>query len=433
MGVATTYNPTGNGGDRPSLPAFDPESAALPSSFPRFNAFLLAALVAAPQAFSADPPRETTSQPGMGPSPAARQPREALPPELAPTTVVTPLRDAPPAPEARKPVPIPEGPAPHIALIVPVASPVLGQVADSVRQGFMAAAEVAGRSGVPVRVSATPDDGASVLEACRKAQKDGAVLVVAGLTRDGATGLTKSDCPRQPTLMLNQPQDADLPGQMYSISLSLEQEARQSALMAINDSLTSAIVIASPSALAKRVQEAFEREWVRAAGEVRGRVVFAGGPDDAPVIKERIAAMKGDMVFLALDQAATRAVRPYISGSLPIYATSLSIDPRAEATVNVDLEGVRYVDMPWFVQPDHAAVMVYPPPRAPMAVEQERLYALGIDAYRLALLLLKPDAKAVTLDGVTGRIALGQDRHFSRTLVPAAIDSGRALPLRPPQ
>jgi outer membrane PBP1 activator LpoA protein len=256
---------------------------------------------------------------------------------------------------------------------------------------------------------------------------------VAGLTRDGATGLTKSDCPRQPTLLLNQPQEPDLPNQMYSISLSLEQEARQSALFAINDGWTSAIVISSPSALSKRVQEAFEREWMRGAGEVRGRVVFAGGPDDAPVIKERIAAMKGDMVFLALDQVTTRAVRPYISGSLPVYSTSLGIDPRADSTVNVDLEGVRYVDMPWFVQPDHAAVMVYPPPRTPMAVEQERLYALGIDAYRLALLLLKPDARAVTLDGVTGRITLGQDRHFSRTLVPAALDSGRALPLRQPQ
>ena len=53
------------------------------------------------------------------------------------------------------------------------------------------------------------------------------------------------------------------------------------------------------------------------------------------------------------------------------------------------------MDMPWFVQPDHPAVMVYPAPDARMAVEQERLYALGIDAYRLCGLLLQSDAKAV--------------------------------------
>jgi outer membrane PBP1 activator LpoA protein len=135
------------------------------------------------------------------------------------------------------------------------------------------------------------------------------------------------------------------------------------------------------------------------------------------------------MVFLALDQATTRAVRPYISGTLPLYTTSLGVDPRAEPTVNVDLEGVRYVDMPWFVQPDHPAVMVYPTPSSQMSVEQERLYALGIDAYRLSGLLLQADLKSFPLDGVTGRIALDADRHFTRSLVPAGFDSGRAVPL----
>lgn len=390
----------------------------MPSPFARLNAILLAAFVAVPPAFSADPPPETTT-----------------PAELAPTTVVTPLRDAPAAPSppaspARQP--IPQGPAPHVALILPLASPSLGRVADAVRQGFLAAGEVAGERSLPVRVYPALDDGPAVLELCRQAQARGAVLVVAGLTRDGATGLARSDCPRQPTLVLNQPQDAQLPARMYAISLSAELEARQVALMAMNDGWRAAIVIASPTALARRVAEAFEREWARAAGEAR-RVAFAGGPEEAPAIKERIAALRGDMVFLALDQVTTRAVRPYISGSLPIYTTSLGVDPRADATVNVDLEGVRYVDMPWFVQPDHTAVMVYPPPKTPMAVEQERLYALGIDAYRLSAQLLQADVKTLALDGVTGRIALDADRHFTRTLVPVELAAGRAAPLQAPQ
>ena len=387
----------------------------MPSPRARFNAFLLAAVLASAQAFSADAPPETT-----------------VPSSLAPTTVVTPLRDAPAAPAAPAPAParqpVPEGPAPHVALILPLSSPALGRLADAVRQGFLAAREVAGRSALPVRTSPAVDDGPATLELCLRAQREGAVLVVAGLTRDGATGLARSDCPRQPTLVLNQPQDPQMPPRMYSISLSAEQEARQVALMAINDGWRAAIVIASPSPLGRRVSEAFEREWARAAGEAR-RVSFAGGTDEAPAIKERIAALRGDMVFLALDQAATRAVRPYVSGTLPIYTTSLGVDPRAEATVNVDLEGVRYVDMPWFVQPDHPAVMVYPAPSSPMSVEQERLYALGIDAYRLSGLLLQADLKSFSLDGVTGRIGLDADRHFTRALVPSGFDAGRAVPL----
>lgn len=388
----------------------------MPSPSARFNAFLLAAVLAAPQAFSADAIPETTA-----------------PSSLAPTTVVTPLRDAPAAPApaaATAPArqPIAEGPAPHVALILPLSSPALGRLADAVRQGFLAAREVAGRNALPVRTYPAVDDGRATLELCLQAQRGGAVLVVAGLTRDGATGLARSDCPRQPTLVLNQPQDPEMPARMYSISLSAEQEARQVALMAINDGWRAAIVIASPSPLGRRVSEAFEREWGRAAGEAR-RVAFAGGPEEAPAIKERIAALRGDMVFLALDQASTRAVRPYISGTLPLYTTSLGVDPRADPTVNVDLEGVRYVDMPWFVQPDHPAVMVYPAPSSAMSVEQERLYALGIDAYRLSGLLLQADPKSFPLDGVTGRIALDAGRHFTRSLVPAGFDSGRAVPL----
>ena len=388
----------------------------MPSPSARFNAFLLAAVLAAPQAFSADAIPETTA-----------------PSSLAPTTVVTPLRDAPAAPApaaATAPArqPIAEGPAPHVALILPLSSPALGRLADAVRQGFLAAREVAGRNALPVRTYPAVDDGPATLELCLQAQRAGAVLVVAGLTRDGATGLARSDCPRQPTLVLNQPQDPEMPARMYSISLSAEQEARQVALMAINDGWRAAIVIASPSPLGRRVSEAFEREWARAAGEAR-RVSFAGGTDEAPAIKERIAALRGDMVFLALDQASTRAVRPYISGTLPLYTTSLGVDPRADPTVNVDLEGVRYVDMPWFVQPDHPAVMVYPAPSSAMSVEQERLYALGIDAYRLSGLLLQADPKSFPLDGVTGRIALDAGRHFTRSLVPAGFDSGRAVPL----
>jgi outer membrane PBP1 activator LpoA protein len=178
------------------------------------------------------------------------------------------------------------------------------------------------------------------------------------------------------------------------------------------------------------VQEAFEREWTRAAGELR-RVSYTGNPDDAPAIRDRIANMRGDMVFLALDLADARVVRPYISGTLPIYATSMSVDPRADPTVNLELQGVRYLEMPWFVQPDHAAVMVYSLPKGTLSVEQERLYALGIDAYRLAMLILKGETPA--LDGVTGRITLGPANAFVRAMVPAEVDGGRVIASKPPQ
>ena len=385
----------------------------------RSNAILLffVATLASP-AFSADPPAGTTLSDEIDPATG-----------FARSTVVRPYSDAPAPPDAR-PIPKPVAVRPHVALILPTASPALGRLAESVRAGFMAAVEAAGRESVPVVVTAVDNEATALVEACRYAERAGAFLVVGGFTRDGAQTLATSDCARQPVLALNELR-GELPPGVFSFSLSIENEARQVALMAVADGWRSAIVIGSNTPLSRRVQEAFEREWTRAAGEFR-RLAFSGNPDDAPLVRERIANTRGDMVFLAVDAVEARAVRPYVSGMLPIYATTLSVNPRAEAIVNVDLQGVRYVEMPWFVHPDHPAVMAYPAPKGTLSVEQERLYAFGIDAFRLALLVTRGDPNRGALDGVTGRIAL-EERHFARTLSPAEVDGGRIIPLRPAQ
>jgi outer membrane PBP1 activator LpoA protein len=399
MGVATTYNP---------------------GSMSRFNALLLVVLATlASPAFSADPSAGTTLRdddidPATG---------------LARSTVVRPLRDAPPPPDAR-PIPRPIATRPHVALILPTANAALGRLAEAVRAGFMTASEVAGKEGVPVTVTAVDNEATALVEACRRSQEAGALLVVGGFTRDGAHTLATSDCARQPVLALNELR-GELPPGVFSVSLSLEQEARQAALLAVADGWHSAIVIGTNTPLSRRVQEAFEREWTRAAGEFR-RAAFSGNVDDAPLVRERIAGLRGDMVFFALDQVEARAVRPYVSGMLPVYATTLSVNPRAEAIVNVDLQGVRYLEMPWFVHPDHPAVMVYPAPKGSMSVEHERLYAFGIDAFRIALLVTRGDPTKAALDGVTGRITF-EEGHFVRALAPAEVDGGRVIPLRPSQ
>jgi len=387
----------------------------------RLNAILLCLATLGSPAFAADPPWSITFPGSEDIDPATG---------LARTTVVKPLGDAPAAPRAPDlgPQRQPAAVRPHIALILPTLSPSLGKLAESVRDGFLAAAQVAGKDTLPVQVTAVENEGAALLEACQAAQKTGARLVVAGLTRDGAQSIALSDCPRQFVLALNEIR-GEAPVSMFTFSLSLENEARQAALQGISDGLRMAIVIGTNSALSKRVQDAFEREWGRAAGEGRKLTYNPANPEDAEKIRDRIAAMRGDMVFFALDPVEARAVRPYVSGMLPIYATSYSVNPRSDAIVNVDLQGVRYVEMPWFIQPDHPAVMVYPQPKTALPLEQERLYAFGIDAFRIGNQLLKGETEK-PIDGVTGRINLEGIHHFARALAPAEVDGGRVIPLR---
>ena len=113
----------------------------------------------------------------------------------------------------------------------------------------------------------------------------------------------------------------------------------------------------------------------------------------------------------------------------------MTIDPRADAVENLDLENVRFMEMPWFVQPDHPAVMAYSKPTEPLPIDYERLYALGIDAWRLAQWVQR-DGQAdkskspPTLDGVTGRITL--DGHqFVRMLAAGEMRDGRPALFKP--
>lgn len=318
-----------------------------------------------------------------------------------------------------------EKPQPHIALLLPLKSNVFGPAADAVRQGFLAAAgvEVTNPHSLPVRVYGSFGEGNDIVALYLRAVTDGARVVVGPLTRNGVATLAAEKNLAVPTLALNvieQPAGERL----YSFGMAIEAEARQTAQLARLEGLHQAVVISAHTQLSKRLQFAFEEEWIARGGTVRREVDFNG---DTTVFAD-IAAQPDTMVFLAADAATARLIRPYLPNKLPIYATSQIFLGNAETLINYDLDGINFVDMPWLLQPDHAAVMSYPRPAAPLPIDLERFYALGIDAFRLAQLMLdKKLDDALPLDGVSGRIEL--DGHtFLRNAVPAVFAQGLALP-----
>jgi outer membrane PBP1 activator LpoA protein len=70
--------------------------------------------------------------------------------------------------------------------------------------------------------------------------------------------------------------------------------------------------------------------------------------------------------------------------------------------------------------------MVYPRPDYDDSVEFSRFYALGIDAFRIAMVLLAGKPGAV-IDGVTGQLTLGHDALFVRALTAAQFNDGRLI------
>ena len=193
-----------------------------------------------------------------------------------------------------------------------------------------------------------------------------------------------------------------------------------SADMAARGGYRKPLIVAADSPLARRMERAFATEWQGMGRSLAGDIRFTL-TDDLSALRDDAQKFDADMIFLATNVQEARVVRPYLSPILPTYATSQAFAGRLQDPANVDLAGVRFIDMPWLLQPDHPAVMIYPRPEAALGAELERLYALGIDAERLASMFYR-DPTAVTtmgLDGVTGRLTLGPDHRFRRELVPA--------------
>lgn len=316
-----------------------------------------------------------------------------------------------------------EKPAPHIALLLPLKSEVFGTAAEAVRQGFQAAAELEMQlpERLPVHVYSCFDEGKDIAVLYRQAIAAGALAVVGPLTRSGAGALAAGQDIPVPTLVLNVMEGTPAE-RLYFFGMAVEAEARQAAQLAMQQELRQAIVIATRTNLSRRLQFAFEDEWRRSGGALLREIEF----DTDPAVLADIVEMPDTAVFLAADAKMARLIRAYLPNKLPIYATSQIFTGNGNTLANYDLNGIRFVDMPWLLQADHPAVMIYPRPVAPLSTDHERLYALGIDAFRLVQLLLGGRVEAaLPLDGVSGRIEL-DGRVFQRSAIPAVFARGEA-------
>jgi uncharacterized protein len=320
----------------------------------------------------------------------------------------------------------PAQPAAHVALILPLNSPAFGRHADAVRQGFIAAAKVAGASAPPIRVYPANEDTLNVLAVYEQAVESGANLVVGPLTRSGVAALAASNVVTVPTLALStlEPRSPQ-PARMYLFGLGIETEARQIAQIAFRDGGRNAFIVVDNTPLGKRMRQAFVEEFARLGGRITAEFPYSADQAGLGKLRDAVGLGVANMTFLALDAKQAVTVRPYLGGASAIYATS-QINTATATQGARELHRVRFIDMPWLLQADHPAVMVYPRPALGNGVDFERLYALGIDAFRIGLELLK-QTRDPSIDGVTGRVRLNREQQFVRELTAAQFIDGKTV------
>ncbi len=412
------------------------------------------------------PPAETFAVTLPGMAPAARTAPTGAGLTVTPDAVDGPARAADETAQ-------PSNAAIRMTLLLPLRSETLGLAASSVRAGFMAAWE-RDRDNITVTVVETGDVPQDVLASYARAQQQDDIII-GPLARSAVAAIAASPLLQKPTIALNYPEGygmagaAPLPPLMLAMGLSIEEEARQAAQWAAADLPGSTAIILSTSIpWQRRVAAAFAAQWQRHGLPVK--MVELSAPDgylSDPELVQLRARLRDDtpgLLFSAMSADQTRQLRGALGDAfnsepsnptfstadalppppvpapapqlrtLPIYGTSALNPGSGSNSPTQELDGVRLLDLPWQIQRDHPAVMVYPHPLQSNSADIERLYALGIDAYRVAREISRHRSGRFHLDGVTGRltIAFGQGTaSFERVEQPAVYKNGVPLPVTP--
>jgi len=324
-----------------------------------------------------------------------------------------------------------------VALLLPPQDGPFARASSALLAGVMAGHARDGE-GLQVEVFEVDHQADQLAVVYAELQERGFAMALGPLTRNGASALLELGGVAVPTLALNLPErDLPVPPRIAFFGLATESESRQVARHAFVQSVRRspgrrprAAAVMSASPLARRSVQAFGEAWVEQGGDFRGVVEFTGPPPSRD-LQARLGTPAPDVVFLAMGAEQARALRPAVGPDAAVWSTSLaSIGNTAQLRLP-ELDGMRLVEMPWQVEPDHPAVMSYPRAPAGFNVEMQRLYALGIDAFRVARQMLAVPGP-FQLDGVTGRLRFdpAQSPRIERTAVLSEYRGGLPVALQ---
>ena len=367
----------------------------------------------------------------VGPGPDGEPPSaatQALPVE--PPTAATPAPDE--AAAAGAPTPRAERiPAPAtsdlIALVLPLDEPSFARAASAVRDGFFDAANAAGAGGNCIVIGHGRD---GVVAAFAQARAKGVRVAVGPLVRDDLKQLATADADLPWTLALNQLDDGtQLPAAIYSFPLTVESDGRMLARRALAGGARSIDVIEGESPLMKRLAGSFASEWLDNGGAAPSAFRFDATPDALASLRRTLARNVPDAVLLAVNGDRAALVKPYL-GEVDAYASGLVFE-RPSPAVARDLDGVRVVEIPWLLTPD-APEFASVARRDFDSASLARLYALGLDAYRIAASFRDGPPARFDVDGATGHITLAPGHEFRREGRLGVYRDGVLVPLDAP-
>lgn len=337
------------------------------------------------------------------------------------------------------------GAAERLALMLPLSGR-QRSAANAIRDGFVAAyiADAAAFNAPTVRVYDTSPDGAIL--AYDRALSDGADVVVGPLRKTAVQEMALVEHLPVPLLALNRLPEAEYgPTGFYQFALAPEDEAISAARRAVALNERRAVALVPLGDWGERILANFRASLEAAGGRLLDYEYYDTAETDfsqqiqrvmqisaSVARRNRVRNLVGqplqyeprrrqdiDFVFIAARPDNARALKPQLrfhyAGDLPVYATSAVY--AEDGRSNTDLRGIRFPEIPWLidtenqVEPSAETFSRYWRSEPQIA----RLYAMGIDAYRLVKTIFI-DGNEAPLSGATGLLTVDHDGIVRREL-----------------
>ncbi|MGB5328585.1 MAG: penicillin-binding protein activator [Gammaproteobacteria bacterium] len=352
----------------------------------------------------------------------------------------------------------------RIALMLPFSGR-LEKVADAIQNGFLYAYYQDPDQVAELEIINASSDPAEFNLQYEQAIQNGADFIVGPIDKDLIDLLQQREELEVPTLTLNYGNDdAEAGLNLYQFGLRPEDEAEQIADYAQAQGKHHAIVLVPDTEWGYRLQRAFSKRFESHGGQVVGSSVYPAKKNDysqaitnllnlttsnhrksilQQVIKEQVKfearrRQDVDMVFIAANSRQARLIKPQLkfhhAQDLPVYATSHISSSNANPEDDRDLNEILFVDIPWMIDnrsnPDHQHVSRLWPDSSQRF---SRLFALGIDAYRmipsLRRLMINPTE---SIRHNTGLLSVDKTGRVKRSLLMATYEKGRTRLLQTP-
>jgi uncharacterized protein len=296
--------------------------------------------------------------------------------------------------------------------------------AQVVRDGIVAARE-ADPQGRRPELRFYDSSAGSPTSLIEKAAADGASLVIGPLQKQAVGKLAGSSSLPIPVLALNMAAAAGKPpGNLYQFSLSPEDEAASVARGARDEGYRTALMLYPEGNWGNRMSRAFRQEWKALGGQMTASRAFDPTATDFSSTVSGLSdrAAGADFVFLVATAKLARQIWPQIrnkiGADIPVYSTSHIYSGHFNPEHDRGLVGINFAEIPWLVEPTSGDSVS----SKGLYGRLPRLYAMGVDAYRLGSRLdwmsANPQAQ---VQGKTGALSMDSQRRIYRELTLARI------------